>query len=62
MEVYIVLASISYLWPFEVVEVVGGNMVKKQDFGSEKKTPQNIYPTLGHFPAVNGSKSSKGLR
>jgi hypothetical protein len=27
------------------VEVVGAHMVKKQDFGSEKK-PQNTYPTL----------------
>ena len=39
--------------------LVGGNMVKKQDFGAEKK-PQNIYSTHGHFPASNGSKSSKG--
>ena len=61
MEVYILLdnklASIFYFWPFEAVEVVGGNMVKKNRILGLKKKLQDIYPNHGHFPATNGSKS-----
>ena len=50
----------SYFWPFEAVEVEGGHMVKKQNFGPKKTLYICIYPSHGHFIATNGSKSSKG--
>ena len=61
MEVYIVLASISYLWPFEAVEVVGGNMVKKQDFGSEKKYLRIFIQLLAIFLLQMGQSPQKAI-